>query len=122
MSDSPLKSAFAQARAASNIDLITPVFLGASLFVVGKAIPGEATPAFYLTKSRDPRRLCVTVSESAQWLSSLKDVTLIGFTGRDLLNSIAAEQEVIVVYDQGGDYLSAEQLAWMREHPHTGVS
>jgi hypothetical protein len=117
MTSSPLKTAFSQWRAGSDIKLMASVFRKVELFVAGNKTPLDKEPVFYLTRSKNPERVCVTVSESTAKLGQLPNVSLIRMTGSTLLKRLGPLQEVIIVYDDGGDYLTAEQLAWMRQNP-----
>jgi hypothetical protein len=112
---SPLKIAFSEARATSNIDLVAPVFIASRLFVIGKTTPLDRDPVFYLTKSRNLGRFCVTVSESSDRFRGLSEITLIKISGSELLKRMSSKQELIIVYEDGGDFLSAEQLNWIRQ-------
>lgn len=109
--DSPLKLAFQRARAENNIDLVLPVLLKSQLFIVtgGQSESGD----FYLVPSPRRDRLCVTVAER------VKDLQKIAWpksqvSGEHLLRSLPANVEVIVVYSDGGDYITREHLQWYR--------
>jgi fimbrial chaperone protein len=111
---SPLKQAFARARSCGNIDEILQVLLSAKLFAVCKRVLALSSPVFYVQRSPNPERWCVTVAETADALSSIADAELVEYTGQELLQSIDKSHEIVVVYDDGGDYLTREQLDFFR--------
>jgi hypothetical protein len=113
-STSRLKSAFARARASGNIEDIYPEFLKAKLFVVAKKVPTSITPVFYLQRSPNPNRWCITVSESKAVFERLQDVELVEYVGKDLLGVLDRTHEIVVTYVDGGDYLTTEQLDYFR--------
>ena len=112
----PLKQAFENSRMEDNIDVILPILLGAKLFVVGKVNRQETDSEFLLTKSPKPERFCVTVSESSDNFESIQDnMDVIQMTGEVLLKKLNPAYEIVIVYNDGGDYLTQEQLAWFRQ-------
>jgi hypothetical protein len=111
-----LQKAFTQWRAGADIGSVASEFRQATLFVACKQTSADETPVFYLTRSRNPERVCVTVSEDAVKLAQLPEIALPRMTGAALLQRLGPLQEVIVVYEEGGDLLTAEQLAWMRRN------
>lgn len=109
-----LKAAFALSRDSKNIDVILPALRASQLFVVvGELRPADSLPEFFLTPSPQRDRMCVTVSESRasldriQWLKQQ-------ISGGDLLTVLPAGIEIVIVYGDGGDYLTQGQLAWFR--------
>jgi hypothetical protein len=57
----------------------------------------------------------VTAAESADLLTGIRDAVLVRMTGRELLDALEPFLELMIVYEQGGEYLSREQLDWLRE-------
>lgn len=112
---SELKKAFASARQSSNIDYILPVFLESTLYVAGKKIPNQDSPVFFMQRSPTPDRLCITVSEDEKTLSKIENIDVIKSDGRALISELGEAYEIVVVYSEGGDYLSREQLSYFRE-------
>lgn len=109
----PLKKAFQSSRAENNIDLVLPVFLSSDLYViVAETLPGKT--GFFLSSSPDPERSCVTVSEKEEWLSSVKWPKR-KIKGLDLIKELTPAIEIVVVYNDGGDYITREHLEWYRE-------
>ena len=113
---SELKLAFERSRAESNIDLILPVLLRARLAVIVKTLaPGER-PAFYLTSSpAGPGVFCVTCAEETANLARVPDLEVEWMDGRTLLERINPAWEAVIVYADGGDYLSRAHLEWFRK-------
>ncbi|HTE40785.1 MAG TPA: hypothetical protein VK629_08140 [Steroidobacteraceae bacterium] len=110
---SPLRQSFRRARASGNIDEVMPFFIAAKFFVAGKKIPTAAAPVFFIQRSPNPERWCVTASESSEVLAK-HDVDLIEHTGKSLLAAIEPTQEIVIAYADGGDYLTLEQLDYFR--------
>jgi hypothetical protein len=110
-----LQKAFELARTHQDIDLVIDPFLAAELFVVAKEFPDTSKPQFYAQPSPAPDRICVTAAESRDLLAGIHDVVLIRMTGRELLDALEPFLELIVIYESGGEYLSREQLNWLRE-------
>ncbi|WP_338662067.1 hypothetical protein VQH23_17785 [Pararoseomonas sp. SCSIO 73927] len=109
----PLKAAFAEARAARDMGTVLPVFLRSPLFVVAVA-EGERLEPF-ITKSPIPDRMCVTVAESREALASVP-AHLVHPIGMDrLLRCIIGTWDIVVTYPDGGDILQAEYVPDLRD-------
>lgn len=112
---SPLKTAFQQARAERNIDVILPVLKASTLHVVvgSPPLPGKA-PEWFFTESPTKGRLCVTVSES---LADLEKIAWpkVRLSGEEPLQLLPRAIEIVIVYADGGDYVNREQLDWYRQ-------
>jgi hypothetical protein len=111
----PLQRASELARKHQNIDLVLKPFVDAKFFVLAARFPDSAEPQFYVKSAPTPKRLAVTASESPDRLSSIPDAVLVEMTGRELLEKLEPDFELVIVYDKGGEHLSREQLAWLRE-------
>jgi fimbrial chaperone protein len=112
--NSPLKIAFQQSRAEKNIDLVLPVLKAARLYVVvGSVKPPGEKPEWFLTPSPTKGRFCVTASESEAALARIKWPKH-ELAGAQLLEALPAGIEMLVVYPDGADYLTREQLEWYR--------
>ncbi|KAF0813534.1 hypothetical protein IGB42_01885 [Andreprevotia sp. IGB-42] len=109
---SALKAAFVQSRAQGNIDLVLPVLLAAKLYIVTAG--AETGDDYFLVKSPNKERFCVTVAEQ---LESLQQISWpkIPVSGAELLKRLPAGIEIVVTYPDGGDYLTREQLQWYRD-------
>lgn len=106
-----LKNAFQQSRAQNNIELILPELLAAQLHVV---IGGQSEQLdLFLVPSPNPGRQCVTVAEDPAFLAGIA-FPAIPVTGAQLLASIPAEIEIVLLHGDGANYLTREQLAWFR--------
>jgi hypothetical protein len=111
-----LKKAFELARRHDNIDIIIDPLLASELFVVAKEFAGASRPQFYAQPSpQSPNRICVTAAESRDALAGIANVVLMKMTGRELLEALEPFLELMVVYETGGEYLSREQLDWLRD-------
>ncbi|MCC7645296.1 MULTISPECIES: hypothetical protein [unclassified Janthinobacterium] len=107
----PLKSAFQQSRTENNIELILPELLAAQLHVV---IGGQSEQIdLFLVPSPNPERQCVTVAEDPAFLAGIA-FPKIPVTGAQLVASIPAEIEIVILHGDGANYLTREQLAWFR--------
>jgi fimbrial chaperone protein len=111
----PLKTAFETARQAGNIDLVLPALRAAQLHVVAGS-PGESgdmNDLFYTPSPKKNGRMCITVSEQEQWLASIAWPKR-RLSGEAILRRLPAAFEVLIVYPDGGDFLSRESLQWLR--------
>ena len=107
----PLKSAFQLSRTENNIELILPELLAAQLHVV---IGGQSEQIdLFLVPSPNPERRCVTVAEDPAFLAGIH-FPKIPVTGAQLIASIPAEVEIVILHGDGANYLTREQLAWFR--------
>jgi len=61
-----------------------------------------------------PTDYCVTVSESESALARIKWPKQ-KLTGEQLLGALPPGIEIVVVYAEGGDYITREQLDWYRK-------
>ncbi|WP_434999792.1 hypothetical protein ACRZ5S_18205 [Vibrio scophthalmi] len=108
-----LKEAFESVREHNNIDLVLPVLLEADLYViVAETEPGRLD--YFYTKSPNPERYCVTVAENEEVLASIKWPKR-KMTGLQLLQELHENIEIIVIYKDGGDYITQEHLKWYRK-------
>jgi fimbrial chaperone protein len=114
---SPLKLAFQQSRAQRNIDLVLPVLKAAALYVVVGAEPkAGVAPEWFLTESPTKGRYCVTASETEAALAKIP-WPKVKLSGARLLEALPHGIEVMIVYPDGGDYITREQLNWYRQTP-----
>ena len=112
---SPLQIAFQQARAQRNIDLVLPTLKAAALYVVVGSEPQEGQkPEWFLTASPTKGRFCVTASEIEAALAKIRWPKL-KVSGVQLLETLPVGIEIVIVYGDGGDYITREQLAWYRQ-------
>lgn len=107
----PLKNAFRKARETKIIDHVLPVLQGSKIFVVGETIGDNID--FIAVPSRKPQRFCVTISEKKEWLEGIKYPKQ-QTTGLALLDEIPNGLELVIMYDDGMDYLTAEHLDWFQ--------
>ena len=114
--ETPLKRAFAAARAENNIDLVLPALKAAALYVVVGSEPQRSRrPEWFLTKSPTEGRSCVTAAESETALATIR-WPKVKLSGAELLQVLPAGIEIIILYaGAGADYLSREQLDWYRQ-------
>ena len=111
--NSPLKLAFQHARKERDMAIALVALLKADLYVVA-ASPNAETKEFFIKSSPRKGRMCVTVTEREEWLQSIK-WPKIKISGLELVNSIQEAWEIVVVYPDGGDYVTKEHLSWLRE-------
>jgi fimbrial chaperone protein len=111
-SQNGLKAAFQRSRVQGNIDVVWPVLKVATLYVV--VAPTDQGEQWFLTRSPNPERCCVTVAEQPDSLSTVPWPKR-RILGLDLVQAIGPAHEIVVVYQDGGDYVTSEQLAWYRQ-------
>lgn len=110
----PVQAAFQASRKHRDIGYIFPVFVRTSFFVLGAPGPADRIEPL-LGPSPRPNRLCVTGSESEAALARAGVHPLMRMTGREILKAYGARYDVVVVYDDGGDLLTIEQMQWFLE-------
>jgi hypothetical protein len=109
----PLKIAFAEARAAgTDSSRVLPVLIRSPLFVVAHA-EGERLE-FFITKSPIPDRMCVTIGESAEALANVPAHLVHPVTAERLVRGIVGRWDILVCYPDGGDVLHAEYVPDLR--------
>jgi fimbrial chaperone protein len=112
---SSLQTAFQQSRAQQNIDLVLPTLKATTLYVVVGSEPKEGQkPEWFLTESPTKGRFCVTASEIEAALARVPWPKL-RVSGAQLLEALPVGIEIMIVYGNGGDYLTREHLAWYRQ-------
>jgi fimbrial chaperone protein len=112
---SPLKLAFQQSRAQRNIDLVLPALKTTTLYVIVGSEPKQGQrPEWFLTESPTKGRFCVTTSETEAALARVPRPKL-KISGAQLLEALPPGIEVTIVYPDGGDYITREQLDWYRQ-------
>ena len=112
---SPLQTAFQQSRAQRNIDLVLPTLKATTLYVVVGSEPKEGQkPEWFLTESPTKGRFCVTASEIESALTRVPSPKL-RVSGAQLLKALPVGIEIMIVYGNGGDFITREQLAWYRQ-------
>ena len=111
---STLKRSFQRARELGNIDEVLPVLLAAELHViVGNDAVGATSPEWFYTRSPQKDRLCVTVADSESALGEIEWPKM-KISGLELLQQLPRGIEILIIYSDGGDYVSREQLDWYR--------
>jgi fimbrial chaperone protein len=112
---SPLQLAFHQSRAQRNIDLVLPTLKATTLYVVvGSEPKDDQKPEWFLTESPTKGRFCVTASEIEAALGRVP-WPKIRVSGAQLLEALPVGIEILIVYSDGGDYVTREHLAWYRQ-------
>jgi fimbrial chaperone protein len=112
---SSLQIAFQQCRAQRNIDLVLPTLKATTLYVVVGSEPKDAQkPEWFLTASPTKGRFCVTASESEAALAKIP-WPKVRISGAQLLEALPVGIEIVIVYGNGGDYITREHLAWYRQ-------
>lgn len=109
---SPLKEAFAAARCEANIDLVLDPLLASRLYVYGKSLGGEPASVF-ITRGPD-ERFCWTAGDDLALAQATPGVSPMPYDGAGLLRDIPKGQGLVLVWGDGGDFLSVEHLAWLR--------
>lgn len=114
MTDSTIRPAYALSRQTDTMDPVRKAFLAAELYVVVKVEPPDNKPAFHAAPSPKKGEMCITVAEDALDLYFIKNVELRKLSGRALLDVMPPAMGVMVMYDQGADYLTRDNLDWFR--------
>jgi hypothetical protein len=114
--DSPLKKAFANARLAGNIELVIPTLRASQLYVVARSdgAPDDINDLYYVPSPKKDGRMCITVAEREESLAGIHWPKR-RISGDAILRRLPAAIEVVIVQPDGGDYLTREQLQWLRD-------
>ncbi|MGV3570447.1 MAG: hypothetical protein ACO1PB_07595 [Ramlibacter sp.] len=112
---SPLKNAFELARLSGNIERVLPAFRAADLYVVAGSpgAPEDLNDLFYTASPKKDGRMCITVTEREEWLARVAWPKR-RVSGETILRRLPEVFEVVIVYPDGGDFLSRESLQWLR--------
>lgn len=110
MIDTPLRKAFSEARISGDIDVIFPVFCRSKLYILLDSV--TKTP---FARPSPKGHQCVTVSENIEWIIKSEKTEAGTITGEQLFRKMPTDLEMIVAYDDGGDYLSIQQLNYFRQ-------
>jgi hypothetical protein len=109
----PLKIAFAQARATgSDLSSVLPVLIRSPLFVVAQANRDQLD--LFITASPIAGRMCVTIAESEAALAKVPAHLVHPITIDRLLRAIIGTWDLMICYPDGGDVLHAEYLPDLR--------
>ncbi len=109
----PLKEAFAKARKERNAAISLVEFWKTDVFViVEKASDTHFYPAF--TRSPNKEKWAVTVAEKEEWLKADKWPKM-KLSGGQIIQMLGEDKEIVIVYPDGGDYITSNQLSWIRE-------
>lgn len=110
----PFQQAYADARESGDLSRIVDLFMSSQFFVVAGMDAEMETPVLALSRSPDPNRLAVTAAEDPEHLSDIPDVVLIERAGRALLDEMRDGDDLVIIYEDGGELLSADILDWLR--------
>ncbi|WOH37651.1 hypothetical protein RI844_20190 [Thalassotalea fonticola] len=105
-----LKESFAKARLENNIGLALIEFWNTPLYIITtKNLNGEDCYAAKVAQGKEYK--CVTVSENIEQLK-FNDYSVRHLTGAQIIQDIGRKYEVLIAYDDGGDYLTKNHLSW----------
>jgi|JI10StandDraft_1071094.scaffolds.fasta_scaffold216757_1 hypothetical protein len=119
---SELQNAIKQSIEEGDIDLMLPVLLESTLFMVCDKEMEDGEQDIMLTPSQDPGQLCITVAEDAGILAPIKtnnpDFVFVEIKGDELLGLVRDELEIMVLFDDGGYCISRDQIEWWYSEMH----
>ena len=111
-----LKKAFENARAEKDITRALLEFWNAELYVIVEKIESDDRIFFLFTSSPNKERWCITVSEKEEWLNSGRYMKQKS-EGNRLIRALEhgdEEIEIVILYGDGGDYITKEHLKSLR--------
>ena len=82
--------------------------------VVGSEPKEGHAPEWFLTESPTKGRFCVTASETEAALARVPWPKA-KISGEQLLAALPPGIEILIVYPDGGDYITREHLSWYRQ-------
>ncbi|MCG6202779.1 hypothetical protein [Psychromonas antarctica] len=110
----PIKRTFEKSRAENKIIMVLPEFVTTLFYAVSISSEGQGVDDLVLTKSFDNAEMCVTISPNLN-LVEFPEFNVLTIRGRDILKIIPENSGVIVVYENGADYLTSKQVALFKQ-------
>ena len=105
-----------------DIDLILPPLLETTFFMVCDKELADGEQDIILVESQDEGQLCITVAEDRAHLEPLlennPDVVFTEIKGDELLAIVRDEHEILVLFGEGGYYITRDQIEWWYEELH----
>lgn len=105
-----------------DIDLILPPLLETTFYMVCDKELDDGEQDIILVESQDEGQLCITVAESRATLEPLlennPDVVFTEIKGDELLAIVRDEHEILVLFGEGGYYITRDQIEWWYEEMH----
>ncbi len=105
-----------------DIDLILPPLLETTFFMVCDKELSDGEQDIILVESQDEGQLCITVAEDRAALEPLlennPDVAFTEIKGDELLAIVRDEHEILVLFGEGGYYITRDQIDWWYEEMH----
>lgn len=105
-----------------DIDLILPPLLETTFYMVCDKELDDGEQDIILVESQDEDQLCITVAEDratlAPVLENNPDVVFTEIKGDELLAIVRDEHEILVLFGEGGYYITRDQIEWWYEEMH----
>ncbi len=105
-----------------DIDLILPPLLETTFYMVCDKEMDDGEQDIILVESQDEDQLCITVAEDratlAPVLENNPDVVFTEIKGDELLAIVRDEHEILVLFGEGGYYITRDQIDWWYEEMH----
>ena len=105
-----------------DIDLILPPLLETTFYMVCDKEMADGEQDIILVESQDEGQLCITVAEDRAALEPLlennPDVAFTEIKGDELLAIVRDEHEILVLFGEGGYYITRDQIDWWYEEMH----
>lgn len=105
-----------------DIDLMLPLLLETKFFMVCDKELEDGDQDIILVASHDPDQLCITVAEDVSVLEPVlahnPDFAFSEIKGDELLGLVRDEHEILVLFDDGGYYITRDQIEYWYEEMH----
>lgn len=105
-----------------DIDLMLPLLLETSFFMVCDKELEDGDQDIILVASQDPEQLCITVAEDVSILEPVlahnPDFAFSEIKGDELLGLVRDEHEILVLFEDGGYYITRDQIEYWYEEMH----
>lgn len=105
-----------------DIDLMLPLLLETRFFMVCDKELEDGDQDIILVASQDPEQLCITVAEDVSILEPVlahnPDFAFSEIKGDELLGLVRDEHEILVLFEDGGYYITRDQIEYWYEEMH----
>ncbi len=107
---SPLQEAFHKYRNDNNLAKLAEELLSSKLYII---VTNKPNPTPLLSRGPKREEWCITASESENLISRTgQKVSLV--SGRNIISLIETASGLLIVSEEGGDYISAKELGILR--------
>lgn len=112
-----LKESFVESREKDNIAISLIKLWNSKVYVAVKDIGNDKVDFYYVDSQKNDRKV-VTISDQKDILSRINSPR-VELYGNQLLGAMDQEAEIVVMLEGGWEYVTYEQLEWIRDKTGT---